>query len=163
LALLLFGFKHKSYIEQGKASNTRSTEWRNWVLGTQKENRVMNAINHAATALVIKKYYPSTPIIPILVSVQLIEILWVVLNIAGIERTSFSSEVSSLADVHLVHMPYSHSLLFTFFWALSAWFIVSKILNKPNWGLAVFIGVCSHIILDLATHTRDIEIIPFLN
>jgi membrane-bound metal-dependent hydrolase YbcI (DUF457 family) len=123
----------------------------------------MNAINHAATALIIKKYYPSVPIIPILVSVQLIEMLWVVLNIAGIEQTEFSNKVSSLADVHLVHMPYSHSLLFTLLWAFSAWFIVSKILNKPRWGLPLFIGVCSHIVLDLATHTRDIEIIPFLN
>ena len=123
----------------------------------------MNAINHAATALIIKKFYPNTPIIPILVSVQFIELIWVALNIIGIERTEFSSKVLSLADVHLVHMPFSHSLLFTFFWAALAWFLVSKIMKRPHWGGAIFIGVCSHIVLDLVTHSRDIEIIPFIN
>ena len=40
----------------------------------------MFAINHAATGLIIKKIYPDVPMAIILVSVQLIEILWVVLN-----------------------------------------------------------------------------------
>jgi len=123
----------------------------------------MNAVNHAATALIIKRYCPNVPVIPILVSVQLIEMIWVVLNILGIERTEFSSTVSSLADVHLVHMPFSHSISFTLLWAVSAWFLVSKVMKRPQWGTAVFIGVCSHLVLDLITHTRDIEIIPFLN
>jgi hypothetical protein len=33
----------------------------------------MNAINHAATALLIKKKWPGVPIIPFLLSVQLVE------------------------------------------------------------------------------------------
>jgi hypothetical protein len=38
----------------------------------------MFAINHAATALIVKKIYPDVPMAMILVSVQLIEILWVI-------------------------------------------------------------------------------------
>ena len=48
----------------------------------------MFAINHAATGLIIKKIYPDVPITTILVSVQLIEILWVILNYLGVERTT---------------------------------------------------------------------------
>jgi hypothetical protein len=54
----------------------------------------MFAINHAATALIIKKIYPDVSISVILVSVQLIEILWVVLNFLGVEKTTTSNKIS---------------------------------------------------------------------
>jgi len=47
----------------------------------------MFTINHAATGLIIKKIYPDVPMAAILVSVQLIEILWVVLNFLSVEKT----------------------------------------------------------------------------
>lgn len=122
----------------------------------------MNAINHSITALVIKKYSPSTPLLPILISVQLIEVLWVVLNIIGVEHTDFEPTVSSLADVHLEFAPYSHSIAFTILWAALAWWVVAAIFKKPAWGPAIAIGVMSHIVLDIITHSPDVEIIPFL-
>ena len=122
----------------------------------------MNAINHAVTALVLKKYSPATPLITLLISVQLIEIVWVILNITGIEVTIMDPEVHSLANVHLAHMPFSHSVIFTLLWAALGWLLVAKIFRRPQWGLMVFIGICSHIVLDIATHVQDIEIIPFL-
>lgn len=53
----------------------------------------MFAINHAATGLIIKKIYPDVPITVILVSVQLIEILWVIFNLLGIEKTTTENKV----------------------------------------------------------------------
>jgi hypothetical protein len=46
----------------------------------------MFAIGHAATALVIKRAYPSVPMTPLLISVQAMEFAWVALNHLGIER-----------------------------------------------------------------------------
>lgn len=122
----------------------------------------MNAINHAATALLIKKYWPDTPLIPALVSVQLIEVLWVLLNMLGWERTEYSDPVHSLADIHLVHMPFSHSLAFTLLIAAVSWVLLRYLFKRPSWAWPLAIGVFSHIALDLITHARDIEIIPFL-
>jgi hypothetical protein len=48
----------------------------------------MFAIGHAATALVVKRAYPSVPMTPILISVQAMEFAWVALNYLGIERTT---------------------------------------------------------------------------
>ena len=45
----------------------------------------MYAINHAATALLLKKKAPAAPLWPLLVSVQLVELLWVLFNYIGIE------------------------------------------------------------------------------
>lgn len=122
----------------------------------------MNAINHAATALLIKKYWPDTPLVPALVSVQLIEVLWVVLNIVGWERTEYTEPVHSLANIHLVHMPFSHSLAFTLLIAAASWALLRYVFKRPSWAWPLAIGVFSHIVLDLITHARDIEIIPFL-
>ena len=73
----------------------------------------MFAINHAATGLIIKKIYPDVPMAVILVSVQLIEILWVVLNFLGVEKTTTENRVKSVSDVHLEYMPFSHSVVST--------------------------------------------------
>lgn len=40
----------------------------------------MFAINHAATALIVKSRYRDAPLIPLLVSVQVVELLWVAFN-----------------------------------------------------------------------------------
>ena len=70
----------------------------------------MFAINHAATALVIKKRFPTVPMIWLLLSVQLVELMWVILNYLDIEETSTEESVRSVADIHLAHMPFSHSI-----------------------------------------------------
>ena len=121
----------------------------------------MFAINHAATALIIKKEFINVPIIWLLISVQFMEILWVILNFLGVERTTTEKEVRYVGDVHLSFMPFSHSIVTMVGVALLAWFIISKGLGLPDAGIAVGIGVISHLILDLITHSNDIAVAPF--
>jgi membrane-bound metal-dependent hydrolase YbcI (DUF457 family) len=123
----------------------------------------MFAINHAATALIIKKIYPDVPITEILVSVQLIEILWVVLNFLGIEKTTTENKVKSVSDVHLEYMPFSHSLASTTVLAAGAWILFTFGFKELDVGIAVALGICSHLVLDLISHARDIVIAPFLD
>lgn len=120
----------------------------------------MNAINHAATALVINRKWPKVPIIPVLISVQLVEILWVIFNLLGVERTTMNAQVLSMSDVHLSFMPYSHSIVGTVVLAVIAWLLVGKLLKHPAWAIAIAVGVCSHTVLDLLVHSHDIAIAP---
>lgn len=120
----------------------------------------MNAINHAATALLINKKWPGVPIIPVLLSVQLVEFLWVVFNLLAVEVTTTEPQVRALNDIHLAYMPYSHSIAATAVLAFTVWVVVAKLLNKPTWGLALAVAVSSHIVLDLATHVHDIALAP---
>lgn len=122
----------------------------------------MNAINHAATALLVNKKWPGVPIIPVLLSVQLVEILWVAFNLLGIEVTTTEPQVKALNDIHLAYMPYSHSIAATAVLAFMIWLVVAKLLNRPTWGLALAVAVSSHIVLDLATHVHDIALAPGL-
>ncbi len=121
----------------------------------------MFAINHAATALIIKKEFINAPIVWLLISVQFMEILWVILNFLGVERTTTEEEVRYVGDVHLSFMPFSHSIVTMVGVALLAWLIISRGLGLPDIGIAVGIGVISHLILDLITHSNDIAIAPF--
>jgi hypothetical protein len=120
----------------------------------------MNAINHAATALVINKRWPGVPMIPVLLSVQLVEVLWVLFNLLGIEHTTTEPQVKALNDIHLVYMPYSHSIAATALLALAMWVVVAKVAHRPRWAIALAVAVSSHIVLDLATHVHDIALAP---
>jgi membrane-bound metal-dependent hydrolase YbcI (DUF457 family) len=122
----------------------------------------MFAINHAATALIIKKEFLSVPIIWLLISVQFMEIWWTILNFLRIEKTTTEKEVRYVGDVHLSYMPFSHSVATIVAVALLSWLIIGKGLNRPDIGIAVGIGVISHLILDLITHSDDIAIAPFI-
>jgi hypothetical protein len=130
---------------------------------TFKKGELTFAINHAATGLIIKKAYPDVPMTVILVSVQLIEILWVVLNLSGLEKTTTEDRVRSVSDIHLKHMPFSHSVVSTILLAVGAWVVIALGFNAIHVGTAVGLGICSHLGLDLISHARDIAIAPFLD
>jgi len=114
----------------------------------------MFAVDHAATALLVKRRYPSARLAPILGSVQAMELASVELNALGIERTTTDAAVHSVADVHLAYMPYSHSLGTAIGVAVLAWLMLEKGFGRAVLGRAVGIGIVSHLILDLATHGR---------
>jgi membrane-bound metal-dependent hydrolase YbcI (DUF457 family) len=120
----------------------------------------MFAIDHAATALLVKRRYPSVPMWPILLSVQAMELAWVGLNYVGIERTTTAEAVRSVADIHLEYMPYSHSVGTAVGAAALAWLILEKGFGHRALGRAIGVGIVSHLILDLMTHARDIALWP---
>jgi membrane-bound metal-dependent hydrolase YbcI (DUF457 family) len=120
----------------------------------------MFAVDHSATALLVKRRFPSAPIAPLLVSVQAMEFAWVALNYLGVERTTTASTVRSVADIHLTFMPYSHSVVTAVLAAVIAWLAIEKGLARPALGRAVGIGIVSHLVLDLVTHAPDIALWP---
>ena len=65
----------------------------------------MFAVDHSATALLIKRRFPSVSMTPLLVSVQAMELAWVVLNYLGIEHTTTAATVRSVADIHTRRPP----------------------------------------------------------
>jgi hypothetical protein len=97
---------------------------------------------------------------PVLVSVQAMELAWVGLNYLGVERTTTEATVRSVADIHLAYMPYSHSVATGVGAAILAWLVIEKGFGRVALGRAVGFGIVSHLLLDLATHGRDIVLWP---
>jgi hypothetical protein len=123
----------------------------------------MFAMDHAATALVIKRHFPDVHIAPILLAVQAMELAWVALNVMGIEHTTTATTVRSVADIHLAYMPYSHSVVVPLVAAALAWVIIELGFGRPALGRAVALGIASHLALDLLTHAHDIVLLPGLS
>lgn len=123
----------------------------------------MFAVDHAATALIIKRRYPAVTIAPILVAVQAMELAWVALNFLGIEHTTTETTVRSVADIHLAYMPYSHSVGMALGAALVAWLTIELGFGRRALGRAVAVGIASHLVLDLLTHGHDIVLWPGLD
>jgi hypothetical protein len=123
----------------------------------------MFAIDHAATALLLKRRFPAVPIAPVLVAVQAMELAWAALNFLGIERTTTDATVRSVADIHLAYMPYSHSVATALGAALLAWGVIELGVGRKALGRAVGLGIASHLVLDLLTHAHDIALWPGLS
>jgi len=116
----------------------------------------MYAINHAATALLIKKNRPNLPLWPLLISVQLVEILWVLFNYMGIEHYSISG-----GRLHLDFLPYSHSIFSGVVAAALAWVAITLGWGNRKLAYAFAIGVLSHLVIDVLFHEPDIRLSPF--
>lgn len=120
----------------------------------------MNAINHAATALLVNRKWPGVPMILALLAVQFVEILWVIFNLIGLESVTTGPQVRAMNDIHLAYMPYSHSIASSLVLSALVWLVLGFGFKKPRWGLALAVALSSHIVLDLATHVRDIPFAP---
>jgi len=125
----------------------------------------MQAINHAATALILKKKFPSTPLFALILATEVVEYLWVGLNVFGIEKTIVNTPMLSVADVELAHMPFSHSIATSVLFAVAAGLLVIWKGGKaaPAIAVAITLAVFSHIMLDLLVHAPDIALAPFFD
>jgi hypothetical protein len=112
------------------------------------------AITHASAALVLKKKYPRVGLWPLLISVQLVELLWIVFTYLGIEHFRVTPDA-----VHLDFLPYSHSVATGALLAALAWFM-GKSARRSNLGNAMALGIFSHIVLDIIQHEPNIALLP---
>ena len=112
------------------------------------------AITHASAALVLKKKYPRVGLWPLLISVQLVELLWIVFTYLGIEHFRVTPDA-----VHLDFLPYSHSVATGALLAALAW-IMGKSARRSKLGIAMALGIFSHIVLDIIHHEPNIALLP---
>ena len=120
----------------------------------------MFAINHAASALLFKRHLPETNIIWLLLSVQVVELLWVGLVLLGIEHVTTEPVVEYVGHIHLSYMPFSHSLLSSMVLAclVGTGFYIWK--QSARTGVLMGMALLSHVLLDALTHTADLPLLP---
>jgi hypothetical protein len=119
----------------------------------------MLPINHAASALLIKKNFPGVNIVLILICIQLMDILWIALCFLGVEFITTSDQVKYMGDINRTYMPYSHSLLSSVVLSLLAYIIIKVVFKNRLTAIAASIAIFSHIILDMLMY--DIPVLFF--
>ena len=121
---------------------------------TKSPEETTYAIAHASTALLIKRRFPRVGLWPLLISVQFVELLWVLFSYLGIEHAQITPSA-----VHLDFIPYSHSIGTGLLLAGLA-IAFGRAGRRTAVGTAVALGVVSHIVLDIIQHEPNIALLP---
>lgn len=91
---------------------------------------------------------------PLLISVQFVELLWILFTYLRIEHSRITPNA-----VHLDFLPYSHSVGTGLLLAAIAWGF-GKAARRSNVGAAIALGVLSHVALDIIHHEPNITLLP---
>jgi len=89
-----------------------------------------------------------------LISVQLVELLWIIFSYLKIEHARITPDA-----VHLDFIPYSHSIGTAVFLAALAWGM-GKSVHRSSVGTAIALAILSHIVLDIIHHEPNIALLP---
>jgi len=116
-------------------------------------------LGHFALAYASKKAAPGVSLGTLFVAVQLADLLWPVLVLAGVERFAIQPGITAMTPLDFQHYPYSHSLV-----ALLVWGVVlggGHVLVKGGGArVAALLAalVLSHWVLDFISHRPDMPL-----
>ncbi len=117
-------------------------------------------IGHFAVALAAKRAAPCTSLGALTAAAQLLDLVWPVLVLAGVEQVRIEPGNTAFTPLNFVSYPYTHSLAAAVAWGLVAG-VGYWLLSRYRMG-AVIVGlaVVSHWALDLITHRPDLPLYP---
>ena len=105
----------------------------------------------------MKRRFPRVGLWPLLISVQLVELLWIGFTYLGIEHFRATPDA-----IHLDFLPYSHSIGTGLLLAGIVWGM-AKSVHRSNVGAAIGLGILSHILLDIIHHEPNISLLPLMS
>jgi hypothetical protein len=98
----------------------------------------MAGIAHLSFGFAGKWISPKVPLFILFIASELLDILWMIFWVAGIEKTSGA--------------PWSHGLLMAIIWSILSSLIIILIYKNGKSGIIVGLIVFSHWVLDFITH-----------
>jgi membrane-bound metal-dependent hydrolase YbcI (DUF457 family) len=117
-------------------------------------------IGHFAVAFAAKRVAPTVSLGTLFVACELVDLVWPVLLLAGIETVAIAPGVTAFTPLDFLHYPWSHSLLLSAVWALA--FGALYFAARRRWlpAAVVALVVLSHWFLDLIVHRPDLPLAP---
>ena len=117
-------------------------------------------IGHIAVGLAGKRIAPSVSLATWLTSVQLIDLLWPLFLLTGLEHVRIAPGITRFTPLDFYDYPITHSLIGSTCWAVlfaGVWMIA-----RHNRRVAVLLaaGVVSHWVLDVISHRPDMPVLP---
>jgi hypothetical protein len=118
-------------------------------------------LGHFAAGLAAKKLTPYTSLGTLLLSAQLLDLIWPSLLMAGVETVRIAPGITAVTPLDFVSYPWSHSLTMAAVWALLVSGLYVFIRRYPRGGMVLLALVLSHWLLDVVTHRPDLPLLPF--
>jgi hypothetical protein len=114
---------------------------------------------HYSASFAGKAVDRSIPLWVLFVAVQLLDFLWSILVLLGIEKVRIVPGFMAASALDLYYMPYTHSLVGSLCISVIAGALFCVFWKRPaSAGLIVGLAVFSHWILDLIVHSPDLLI-----
>src|SRR5262245_39080399 len=104
------------------------------------------------------------PLWVLFIAVQFLDYIWATLVLLGIEKLRVSKGFTASSMLDSYFHPYSHSLISAVIWSVVAAFVYKTVSSRhgclytKSAPLIVGLAVCSHWVLDLIAHPRDLAI-----
>ncbi len=118
-------------------------------------------IGHYAVGFAAKKTAPKLSLGVLLAAPQLLDMLWPVFLLAGIERVRIDPGNMPFTPLAFDSYPWSHSLLMAAVWGGLFALLVFAFSKNGAGALVVFALVVSHWVLDWVTHGPDMPLSPW--
>lgn len=95
-------------------------------------------------------------------AVQLVDIVWAIFILAGVEHGRITPGFMKMSDLDLYHMPYTHSVVGALVWSVVGALLYRQMDRPAGRGAVLTIGGCvfSHLILDYLVHAPDLVLYP---
>jgi membrane-bound metal-dependent hydrolase YbcI (DUF457 family) len=118
-------------------------------------------LGHFAAGLAAKKLTPYTSLGTLLLSAQLLDLIWPTLLLRGLEEVRIAPGLTAVTPLDFVSYPWSHSLLMATVWALLFAGIYAVSRRYPKAAMVLLTLVLSHWVLDLVSHRPDLPLTPW--
>jgi len=117
-------------------------------------------VGHYGPSFAIKATQPAIPLWLLFIAVQLVDVVWAVLVLLGIEKVRIVPGITASNPFDLYYMPYTHSLVAAILWSVAAGVACKFLRGLRSWSAAAWIGaaVFSHWILDWVVHRPDLPL-----
>ena len=118
-------------------------------------------IGHFALAFGAKKAVPRTSLATLVVAAELLDLIWPVLVLLGVETVRIDAAAPSpFLHLWFVRYPWSHSLAMAIVWGLVFAIAYRATTGSARGAVALFALVVSHWVLDFVTHRPDLQLAP---
>jgi hypothetical protein len=117
-------------------------------------------IGHYAVGFAAKRGAPKMSLGTLFLGAQLLDLVWPVLLLLGIERVEIEPGNTVFTPLAFVYYPFSHSTLTAIGWATlvaSVYWLVRRYTEGAIW---LWVAVYSHWILDAISHRPDLPLYP---
>jgi len=115
-------------------------------------------IGHYAVAFAAKKVAPQTSLGTLFVGAQLVDLLWPVLLLLGLEHARIDPGNTAVTPLDFYDYPISHGLLAVLIWAVVAGGVYFAVRRYKRGALVLGLCVVSHWVLDFLTHRPDLPL-----
>src|SRR3954470_6246201 len=119
-------------------------------------------LGHIAVGLAGKRAAPNVSLATWLASVQLVDLIWPLMLLAGLEHVRIVPGITAFTPLDFYDYPITHSLVGCAVWAAlfaGVWTIVRRP-GDPRAALLLAAGVVSHWVLDAISHRPDVPVLP---